>query len=1702
MPSALHTRFQENLRLALTNFKEKALYNAKDWVTGAYAADINQDGDIEIVASSREGRVYALSKEGSKRWERIVGDKSSIMALVACHTSSDQPVACVIGTRSGKIYALDKLGKEITPPGSASSVPSYWYDVKLPIVQARMSTAQPLTVVFAAEDCCIYALDLAQNQLRWRFQADAQIRALFTADINGDGLPETLVGFDNQRFSILSSTGKLLSSGEVDQAICAIYATDIDLDGQIEILVSTRTKMFFALDQEFKPKWSFPLSSRALAISIADVNRDQRPEILIACDDQSLSILDNTGKRLWRQKLNKRYQSLSTFDLDFDGYEEILAGSDNAQVYVVRIQLSKDLDKKILHDYSALGKPEISTLSELTDEQLDVLQGLLDVNYNTLDKSVNLAIAEEQLVQGHLEDALLTLVKLGRQRFQFLWAKEQTGYQRVLCLTNATANKPKEMVVGSQGGGLSIFNTRKRQRWSKESIDGGQIFDAQSGVFSTRQGEQLIGISTSGALYIINHKKDHLPVPLKLPDPATCFYLLSSANLNTSELVIGSEKGSVYLYTDTFETPTRKLDLPTAIQQIYASEPDESGAYRNPELLISTGDNRLFAYTRGGNCLWTYPTRSKILALCARDLDSDGHLEILIGSEDRNIYVLDDAGKLLWRYVLYDSVLALETVDVDQDGKLEILAGCADGYLYVFTPVGDMIWRYFAGDRIQALRAADIDLDGNVEIAIVKENCLEVLQIPNRERYNKLLSDCWGQVLNESKALDALYPLIIGNSPNLRAAALGKLAELEPRAQQTLHQLSEAMKDPFIDVRKALPEALIRAYLSEPTRTRQLLTNLFTDWARDVRIEVVEHLELLAKDDWGATIAILKSVIQPEEKEQAMRDRNTRRAVLRKISHLLKDFAPQLQDARETQAEELFLLLQIASLDTDSTRIRQEAGRVLGDFLNLFEKAFLPYLDRLFANQLDSEPLERVSYNLASPTLRAVVANLLKLKFATSQTEILETLPEVIQSLGLIVNKNYDYSTGLWLIYREFQTLFNLSNIKELASYEFSLKPEHFQTGDKPYPHASLFLECGKELETIIRPLKVYVRSNDPTDRLNRLLSSIDALKNFQGLVDEKYGVTSPLPGVQPFLPEFAVFNVLIASWQEMFSIQRNELRGHAELAYELLPGTPYKEETVALLLHITNRGRAPARRVQITLLPDESFATSPQTQLTFTMDFILAGQETTIECTLKPLQDSVMVAFEIVYDDSEKDVHTSHREQLTLIRWDRPFTPLKNPYMPGTPIQDKSMFYGRERDLTYLLDSFAREEAQSVLVLYGQRRTGKTTLLNMLANTDQLAGHVAVKIDLQNLLINLTINKFFFRCAKTISDKLLEKGLPTPIPQRSDFFDSSVDSQEAFEAFLDDVQKTLGKRRLILLFDEFEELEEKVKEGILPPDIFKYLRSLVQAKQDFHFLFSGTHRINEMTRQYWAVFFNIAQHYRLTSRISNEGAEKLITEPVTNLEYDPLAVKKIRLLTADQPYLINLICQALVAHCSISQKNHVAINDVNMVLDSVLETGAVHFDWLWDEKLETRDRQFLLLIIAEGCQDEGRQLELDDIRALYEKYGLPYHQDHVRLNLKLLADEDIIEKTRVEGRESTIENDRYSLPNGLLRDWLRRTRSLKTFLPPPEFPRQAGESDLMNPPKASQPQKDSSSAPTEVSSQNGSYSEVKAIARYRSPEI
>jgi hypothetical protein len=250
--------------------------------------------------------------------------------------------------------------------------------------------------------------------------------------------------------------------------------------------------------------------------------------------------------------------------------------------------------------------------------------------------------------------------------------------------------------------------------------------------------------------------------------------------------------------------------------------------------------------------------------------------------------------------------------------------------------------------------------------------------------------------------------------------------------------------------------------------------------------------------------------------------------------------------------------------------------------------------------------------------------------------------------------------------------------------------------------------------------------------------------------------------------------------------------------------------------------------------------------------------------------------------------------------------------------------------------------------VLHGQRRTGKTSILYQLLN-GRLGPHfLPVLIDMQELapIIESTAD-FLGEMAYQLARTVQKAGIEIEAPEIEAFEKAAV---RTFNRFLDRLEDGLGERRLVIMIDEFELIEGKIAEGKLESDLLGYFRSLMQHRQALVFIFTGTHRLEEMSHDYWSILFNIAL-YRRVSFLSRADAVRLIREPVAGkLDVDELAVEKIINLTSGHAYFTQLICWALVNHCNAQQQNYATINDVNDAVSEVVRIGEAHFAFVWQQ--------------------------------------------------------------------------------------------------------------------------------------------------------
>src|SRR6266702_1776478 len=207
---------QYALRIGLSIARELWSYKAKGWVTSIWATDIDRDGDIEIVAGSKDGRVYILTKDGDERWKQVVGKKSPVETIVAIPPAkgrenisleANSACACVlVGTRDGKVYGFDKDGKEVASNrhrtheenteerlGENRLEDTSWYTSSHVLRNIYANLEENGDIFIGSEDRYIRALDYYTGEEHWKFETGGWVRAIGMCHMKGEEKSKILV---------------------------------------------------------------------------------------------------------------------------------------------------------------------------------------------------------------------------------------------------------------------------------------------------------------------------------------------------------------------------------------------------------------------------------------------------------------------------------------------------------------------------------------------------------------------------------------------------------------------------------------------------------------------------------------------------------------------------------------------------------------------------------------------------------------------------------------------------------------------------------------------------------------------------------------------------------------------------------------------------------------------------------------------------------------------------------------------------------------------------------------------------------------------------------------------------------------------------------------------------------------------------------------------------------------------------------------------------------------------------------------------------------------------------------------------------------------------------------------------------------------------------------------------------------------------
>ena len=280
-----------------------------------------------------------------------------------------------------------------------------------------------------------------------------------------------------------------------------------------------------------------------------------------------------------------------------------------------------------------------------------------------------------------------------------------------------------------------------------------------------------------------------------------------------------------------------------------------------------------------------------------------------------------------------------------------------------------------------------------------------------------------------------------------------------------------------------------------------------------------------------------------------------------------------------------------------------------------------------------------------------------------------------------------------------------------------------------------------------------------------------------------------------------------------------------------------------------------------------------------------------------------------------------------------------ESPYRAGNPVGGSPAFVGREDILRRVLRVLANPD-ENAIVLYGQRRIGKSSVLQELAlRLTDVGAYSPVYFDLQDKAAR-SLDAVLMELTQRIATQL---GAPTPVGW-------AEDAQARFKnEFLPQILERLpSSHSLVLLFDEFDVLDgpSGQQAGVA---FFPYLRDLLALTPRLQFVFVIGRRPEELSTLTLSVFKGVPSE-RISLLDKNETTRLIrLSEVDEALRWSAPSVDAVYQLTGGHPFLAQQLCQEVWENVfdQSDTPTDVSVDDVIEAEPEALRSATNALEWL-----------------------------------------------------------------------------------------------------------------------------------------------------------
>jgi WD40 repeat protein len=679
--------------------------------SGMVMADTNYDGRSEVLVGATEGFVqsYAVKKttDGSGLKDmsamNVTDDLgSNPYGITVADVDRDGNREVVVSTGEGWVYSFKGVGERLEWKDHVTNSPCYG------ISAGDIDSDGTVEVVVGCSNSRLYVLDGRDGRLKEQALLLFELYAIDIADIGNDGKPDLVVGAQDGTVYVLDARTLATEQSLVvgDASIDDVKAGDIDHDGRSEIVYGDRIGHVFvlgtvpnttsALGWDLNLRTSMSTGSAVKGVDMVDMSKDPGLELLVGSNDGIRAYRARNGnlEKIGNITVDGGLTGMTSGDVDMDGAIEVSVGTLSGNLTLLGIVASY------------IGN---STGITFTKEAFlpGLGAGLYGTAYGDLDGD-----GAPEIVLGTDSGELRVYDGISKELEAHITGLGASLYG--LEVADVNDDGSPELVVGS--GNKTVCALRYGEGslirlWCSDNL--GDWTTAFEVLDLNRDGRHEVVVGSGSRVYVLNGTTGK--VMMVSANLGLHIISLATGKLDGNvwrDIVVGTEEGNLSVLNGNNLSLAWCVTLDSWPVGLAIADTDGDGL----GTIYAGTNSAVYAISfKDREVEWKDDLGQNAWGVVVADFESDGRFEVFTGLKDGRVMALNaSTGRPFWTSTYLGSRAgwynSLKVGDVDMDSQRELIVG-SSGFLYLlgagFVPARPMADAVLENVRLQEPVLAD-----------------------------------------------------------------------------------------------------------------------------------------------------------------------------------------------------------------------------------------------------------------------------------------------------------------------------------------------------------------------------------------------------------------------------------------------------------------------------------------------------------------------------------------------------------------------------------------------------------------------------------------------------------------------------------------------------------------------------------------------------------------------------------------------------------------------------------------------------------------------------------------------------------------------------------------------------------------------------------------------------------------------------------